>query len=600
MNNQGSNTGQLFRLAILAFLGVYMWQTWTAQKNQPQQQAVRTAPALTEAFKGIDRKQGELLTAEAGKAEIKALQQKIASNNKDEYSYWARLRVGLIQQYILNDLELKTRPPNFLGSIFGAFSYTPPEYTVYDEITDHGAPNAVDAQALYQKGNWLWQRAMAKGAKTTPQSAAHTLEQLIHKGRGSSQFLDLKIYVPLNLSSVAAAATASSGPPEFVQKMVRELRETQPSSGLPPGILERINEFHKTTFFYQMFDTVVGIFGKNPTFSYGLAILFFAIVTRLLIQPLTRKQYESMKGMQIIAPEMKKIQDKYKGKNDQQAQVQMMKEIHELQRRHGVNPWMGCGLAVIQMPIFFFFVYPLIQHYEPQMELVHASFLWIQNLAQPDIILLIIYGISMFLSFRLSATPPTDEQQKMMQTMMAFMFPVFFPFVLKSYPSAFTMYWMTFNMVSTIFQWRLMKASDPDKSIIKSLMGTSDAPATETVPSRPVGKSDGNSKSDNKDGKKEVRATEKKAVVKANDPVPPRAKSRNAAGKAVSLDDAEASNGLNGAGHDNGLNGALNGSNGEAGEVGLEQGTANKTQADGSQSGANRNNSQRTRRRRRY
>ena len=220
------------------------------------------------------------------------------------------------------------------------------------------------------------------------------------------------------------------------------------------------------------------------------------------------------------------------------------------------------------------------------MELVHASFLWIANLAQPDIPLLIIYGISMFLSFRLSSTPPTDEQQKMMQNMMAFMFPVFFPFVLKSYPSAFTMYWMTFNLVSTIFQWRMMKASDPNKSIIKSLMGTSEIAATEAVPDRP-GKND----SKKSDAKKEARTEEKKPQPKASETVPPRSKPR-----------ADV-NGLNGTSHNGTLNGSSNGSDGEVKDVRLENGVASgqdKSPSGSSQSNANRNNSQRARRRRRY
>lgn len=584
MNNQGSNAGQVFRLAILAFLAMYIWQSFTAQKNQVPPTPPRPMPALAEAFKGIDRSQGAILAPEAGKAEIKTLREKIATNPNDEYSYWARLRIGLIQQYILKNLEMKPRPPSFWRSLSGMFTYSPSEYSIYDEITDAWAINAVDAQAHYQKGNWLWQQAVEQGGKQASQRAAYPFEQLILKGRGSPEFLNLKIYAPVNNSS-SSALSSSSGPPEFRLVTVGELRETKPGSDLPLGILDRVNEYHKTTFFYRMFDTVVTLFGKNPAYSYGLAILFFATMTRLLIQPLTKKQYDSMKGMQIIAPEMKKIQEKYKGKTDQAAQVQMMKEIRELQARHGVNPMLGCGLAIIQMPIFFFFVYPLIQHYEPQMELVRASFLWIQNLAQPDILLLVLYGISMFLSFRLSSTPPTDEQQKMMQTMMAFIFPIFFPFVLKSYPSAFTMYWMMFNVVSTFFQWRMMKAADPNKSIIKSLMGTAEPVAVAAVPERPVKSED----------KKDTRREEKKATAKtsANEAVPSRSKSPR------STPDASTElNGLNGKSHSNGLNGASNSSDGDAEAVSVEQGTTGAQNR--SQSGANRNNSQRARRRRRH
>ncbi|RYG70915.1 hypothetical protein EON80_06395, partial [bacterium] len=127
-----------------------------------------------------------------------------------------------------------------------------------------------------------------------------------------------------------------------------------------------------------------------------------------------------------------------------------------------------------------------------KMELVGASFLWISSLARPDIPLLVLYGISMFFSFRLSSTPPTDDMQRQQQMIMSFLFPVMFPFFIASYPSAFTMYWMTYNAVSTFFQWRMIKAADPKKNVIKTLMGAdlraAVNPEADAVPARPGGK----------------------------------------------------------------------------------------------------------------
>jgi membrane protein insertase Oxa1/YidC/SpoIIIJ len=155
------------------------------------------------------------------------------------------------------------------------------------------------------------------------------------------------------------------------------------------------------------------------------------------------------------------------------------------------------------MPVFFFIVLPLINHYQARMELSGAHFGWIQSLAHPDIPLLVLYAISMFISVRLSSTPPADEQQKQMQRITTLMSPMFALF-LWSYPSAFILYWFTYNALSTVLQWRMMKASDPNKDLIKTLMGTGAAPlpagvieasATSTssstnsaIPPRPSGK----------------------------------------------------------------------------------------------------------------
>ena len=477
MNKQNPPIERFMLMAVLMVAWFYFFP-----KLFPQTPEKPPRPALTlsQAFKGIDPAQGPALTEVAAIAEEKKLQAEISASPQDPYSYWARLRKGLIEQYVLNNLETKTRKSGFLG-----FGPTVKYYPTYDEIISHGANDAIDAQALYQTGDRLWRESTQKGGLPTPE-AATALESLVHKGRGSSAFLDQQILVP-NEVDPAKVPLETVPPGGFKTVKVRELRGTIENPNLQ-GLPDRVNQFYSTSTYYKLFDSVVRMFGSQPTYSYGLAVLFFAVITRSLLQPLTKRQYDSMKGMALIAPEMKKIQDRYKGNTDSQAQVTMMKEIRALQQRHGVNPMLGCGYALIQMPIFFVFVYPLIQHYEPKMELVGASFLWINSLARPDWPLLVLYGISMFFSFRLSSTPPTDDMQRQQQMIMSFVFPVMFPFFIMSYPSAFTMYWMTYNAVSTFFQWRMMKAADPKKNIIKSLMGadlrvvnaTADA-----VPSRP-------------------------------------------------------------------------------------------------------------------
>jgi YidC/Oxa1 family membrane protein insertase len=464
-NQQRSPSQQMFMVLALSFFGWYVLHNFFGvgqPPNQNPQRPLKAVPALQQIFAGIDPKQGKPLTKEEGLTEIKKLNGEVTPADKDPYAYWARLRAGLIQQYIVEDDAAAIAR--------------------YDEIIKHAGTDAVTAQATYQKGDLLWRRSTANGGQPSSE-AASTLEQIIHKGRGASPFLNLEIFVP------QAAVGAGSTPPAFHPVKVETLLKVND----PQGISYRVNHYYETAagykvYFHKLFDAVVTLFGNRPNYSYGLAILFFAIVTRLLMQPITKRQYESMKGMSIIAPEMKKIQDKYKGKSEQQAQVQMMKEIRELQSRHGVNPMTGCGLALIQMPIFFFVVYPLIQCYEPKMEMVGASFLWIHNLARPDLPLLIAYAISMFFSFRLSSVPPTDDMQRQQQMIMSFVMPVLFPFFLLSWPSAFTMYWMIFNVMSTTFQYRMMKAADPDKNLIKTLIGTGSAPVAAVeavVPARP-------------------------------------------------------------------------------------------------------------------
>ncbi len=487
-NNQNSSGQQTFRFLLLFLASFFLIRSFFAPGNKTNPAAPRPAPTLEAAFKGVDPAQPPILQKDAAQTELTTLGTQIggleakpqpgfwarmltpsASDPKetDEYSYWARLRAGLLRQYALKDAN---------GAV-----------QMYDQVVNganSGTPeqNRIKAQAIFQKGDLLWHTTKPGDAKR--QDATAALEQLVHQGRGALHLLDLNILVPQPApSSTKDEAQAVLNPTGFRSIRVRDFRGTaaQPD---PEGLPDRVDVAYQGTPFHQVFDAVVRLFGNNPNFSYGLAILFFAVALRLILQPLNKMQYASTRGMAAISEEMKAIQAKYKDKPDMQ--MQAMKEIRALQKAHGVNPTIACGLGLVQLPIFFFVVYPLIQHYEAKMQLAGASFLWIHSLTQPDYPLLAAYAISQFLSFRLSSTPPADAQQAQMQGIMSFMMPLTIPFFLKDYPSAFTLYWMMFNVLSTAFQYRMVKSYDPNHNFVRALMRSPfTATVEESLPSRP-------------------------------------------------------------------------------------------------------------------
>jgi YidC/Oxa1 family membrane protein insertase len=482
MNNKRSSVEQMVLVALLSFGAFWLSQQFFGNnKNTKEARPEKAVPSLAQAFKGLHQNDAPPSKDTALK-EISDLQNEISGNGKDEYSYWARLRVGLLQQYVLHNAAEARK--------------------LYEEVINRHKNEALDAQALYQKGDLLWRQSQSTAAPTpsTPQAndgasvtapgkspaliaqekgvmeaeGATTLDQFLIRSRGHKAFLEQKIFVPDVQSATGdplqIPARWEELPIEGLMGKGSTLSGTT-SAADPRAILTRVNAYYSTTTLYKIFDAVVGWFGAQPAYSYGFALIVLALVTRLIMQPLIKKQYEGMKGMQVIGPEMKKIQEKYKGKNDQESQMRMMKEIRELQKAHGVNP-MGCGLSlVVQIPLFFWVIWPLINHYQARMELSGAHFGWIQSLAHPDIPLLVIYAISMFVSTRLSSTPAADPQQAQMQKMTLFMSPLFALF-LWSYPSAFILYWITYNVLSTVFQWRMMKDADPSKTIVKTLLGT--------------------------------------------------------------------------------------------------------------------------------
>jgi len=93
--------------------------------------------------------------------------------------------------------------------------------------------------------------------------------------------------------------------------------------------------------------------GKGPGVAWVLSIVGLTILMRLLIMPLFVRQIRASRGMQLMQPELKAIQDKYKGKKDQVSRQRMQEEMMALYRKHGTNPFSSCFPILLQMPVFF-------------------------------------------------------------------------------------------------------------------------------------------------------------------------------------------------------------------------------------------------------
>ena len=110
--------------------------------------------------------------------------------------------------------------------------------------------------------------------------------------------------------------------------------------------------------------------------SYGLAIILLTVIIKILLYPLTAKQIKSMKAMQELQPELKKLQEKYKDN----PQV-MQQKLAALYQKAGVNPLAGCLPMLIQMPILMGMYYALFNFDYGGAE---PSFLWLPSLSQTD------------------------------------------------------------------------------------------------------------------------------------------------------------------------------------------------------------------------
>jgi YidC/Oxa1 family membrane protein insertase len=199
----------------------------------------------------------------------------------------------------------------------------------------------------------------------------------------------------------------------------------------------------------------------NVNVSYGLAIILFTIIVRIILLPLNIKQTRSQVRMQQIQPEVKKLQDKYKN-DPQKSQQEMMK----LYKEKGVNPMGGCLPLIVQLPILWalFYVFRSIKPIDPAtQQTVTVSFLWIKDLFNYDplFILPILSGITTYLSSRMMAPVADSAQAKQTGTMNIGM-SIFMVFMAWKFTAALVLYWVVNNLIQ-IGQTMLMRKMDTKK-----------------------------------------------------------------------------------------------------------------------------------------
>lgn len=185
--------------------------------------------------------------------------------------------------------------------------------------------------------------------------------------------------------------------------------------------------------------------------NFGIAIILLTLLMKLLTFPLTQKSYVSMQQMKTLAPELKKLQEKYAHDRAMLGQKQM-----EMYKEKGINPLAGCFPVLVQMPIWFALYRTLWNSVELYQQ---PFFAWITDLSQPDasplfgwpLLPLLVGGL--MLGQTLMQPPPEDQPQ--MKYVMWGM-PIMFTFFMLQMPSGLSLYMIT-NSVLTIAQQAYIK-----------------------------------------------------------------------------------------------------------------------------------------------
>jgi YidC/Oxa1 family membrane protein insertase len=181
--------------------------------------------------------------------------------------------------------------------------------------------------------------------------------------------------------------------------------------------------------------------------AYGAVLILFGILIRLVLWPLNQKGMRAGIRMQAIQPEMQRLQERYK-----EEPQRLQKEMMELYRREGVNPFSGCWPMLLPYPVLLALFFVL----SNTIELRGQAFLWLPDLSLKDPLYIIplLMGASMFgvSKVGMMGVPPNPQSK-----MMLYFMPVMMTVLFLNFASGLNLYYFVQNVVSIPQQWYLAK-----------------------------------------------------------------------------------------------------------------------------------------------
>jgi len=197
---------------------------------------------------------------------------------------------------------------------------------------------------------------------------------------------------------------------------------------------------------------------QTLSLHYGVVLILFGILIRVVLWPLNQKAMRASLRMQAVQPLMKELQDRYK---DQPEKLQ--KEMFKLYKEHNVNPLGGCWPMLLPFPVLIalFFVF------QNTIELRGVSFLWLPDLSQPDPLYVIplLMGISMFFVSKVGQIGMEPNPQ---MKMMLYVMPVMMTVLFANFASGLNLYYTVQNAVSIPQQFLIaqerLKSNPPKKA----------------------------------------------------------------------------------------------------------------------------------------
>ena len=201
--------------------------------------------------------------------------------------------------------------------------------------------------------------------------------------------------------------------------------------------------------------------------NYGLIILLMTIFIKLLISPLTIKSYKSSAKMQVIKPEMDKINAKYPNEKDAMKKQQATMDLYQ---KAGISPMGGCLPMLLQMPILF----AMFRFFPASIELRQQKFLWADDLSAYDSIwdfgvnvpllgdhlslFALLMALTMFFYSKMTSGQMSDDPNMAgMKFMSVWLMPIMMFFICNNLSAALSYYYLLSNIITMIMTWYIRK-----------------------------------------------------------------------------------------------------------------------------------------------
>ena len=214
--------------------------------------------------------------------------------------------------------------------------------------------------------------------------------------------------------------------------------------------------------------------------NYGIVILLMTLLIKLLISPLTIKSYKSTAKMQVIKPEIDKLNAKYPNEKDAMKKQQAMMALYQ---KAGISPMGGCLPMLLQMPILF----AMFRFFPASIELRQQKFLWADDLSAYDSIwdfgvnvpllgdhlslFALLMAVTMFFYSKMSSSQMSDDPNMAgMKFMSVWMMPIMMFFICNNLSAALSYYYLLSNIITMAMTWYIRKYVVTEEKVRNDMM----------------------------------------------------------------------------------------------------------------------------------